>query len=103
MTYKEWCLENLEYETQTTYFEDFTIAEHFGYMAIKDTYKRAMKNTNYKMITELCMVLNHKIWFLYEKNPTIAKLYNELWNKCVQWCDNNLKGDELQYYLRTTD
>lgn len=104
MTYSQWCLDNLNYETQTTFFEDFSIAERFGINAIKDTFKRAMlHHSNYKMMTELCMVLNHKIWFTYETKPTIAKLYNELWDKCREWCYSNLKGDELQYFLRTTD
>ena len=61
MTYKEYCLQNFGYETITTYFDDFTIAERFGEKAIKETYKMAMINTDYKMLTELCMVLNHKI------------------------------------------
>ena len=103
MTYKQWCMDNLGYETQTTYFDDFSIAEKFGINAIKDTFKRAMFNTNYKMMTELCMVLNHKIWFLYESKPDNAQIYNDLWIKCDAWCCNNLKGDELAYYYRTTD
>lgn len=103
MTYKQWCLDNLSYETQTTYYEDFNIAEAFGINAIKDTFKRAMLNTNYKMITELCMVLNHKIWFNYEQNEPLARVYNELWKECDEWCCNNLKGDELNYFYRITD
>ena len=103
MTYKQWCLDNLGYETKTTYFEDFSIAERFGINAIKDTFKRSMKNTNYKMMTELCMVLNHKIWFLYESKPQVAQVYDELWRQCCEWCNNNLTGDELKYYYQITD
>lgn len=104
MTYKEWCLNNLGYETKTTFFEDFSIAERFGINAIKSTFKNAMlwKN-NATMITELCLVLNHKIWLLYEKNEPMARVYDELWRKCCDWCLNNLKGDDLEYYLRITD
>ena len=61
MTYKDYCRDNLGYETITTYWDDFTIAEHFGKQAILDTYKSAMLNNDYKMLTQLCMVLNHKI------------------------------------------
>lgn len=31
----------LGYECQTTFWEDFSIAERFGVEAIRDTYKRA--------------------------------------------------------------
>ena len=31
----------LDYECQTTFWEDFSIAEAFGEEAIRDTYKRA--------------------------------------------------------------
>jgi len=103
MTYEQYCLDNLGYQTITTYWDDFTIAEHFGKNAIKDTYKRAMLNTEYKMLTELCMVLNHKIWFLYENNPKLAEIYNDLWKKCDEYIINHLKGEQLQYFLRTTD
>ena len=103
MTYKEWCLANLGYETQTTYFEDFSIAERFGEYAIRDTYRRALLNKDYKMMTELAMVLNHKIWFLYEKNEKLAKVYDELWKDCDARCMDTLKGDELSYYISTTD
>lgn len=48
------------YETFTTFFEDFTIAEYFGVNAIKDTYNRAFNEwkNDYKYLTELVMVLN---------------------------------------------
>lgn len=103
MTYKEWCRNNLGYETITTYFMDFSIAEAFGESAIRDTFKRAMLNKDYKMMTELCMVLNHKIWFNYESNEPLAMLYQELWEKCDNWCVKNLKGKELKYFYSTTD
>lgn len=103
MTYKEYCKNNLGYEVITTYWDDFSIAECFGKNAILDTYKRALYNKDYKMLTELCMVLNHKIWFLYETNEALARVYDELWKKCDNYLMKNLKGQELEYYIRTTD
>jgi len=103
MTYREYCKSNLGYEVITTYWDDFSIAERFGKYAILDTYKRALLNKNYKMLTELCMVLNHKIWFLYETNEALARVYDELWKKCDNYLMKNLKGQELEYYIRTTD
>lgn len=105
MTYKQWCLDNIGYETQTTFFEDFSIAEHFGTNAIKDTYNRAFNEwkSNIKYLTELVMVLNHKIWFNYEKNEPLAKIYDTLWKQADQWCCENLKGEDAEYYYRTLD
>lgn len=94
------------YETFTTFFEDFTIAEHFGVNAIKDTYNRAFNEwkNDYKYLTELVMVLNWKIWQHYdEKNNEFTNLYNELWEKADIYACENLKGKELEYFYRTND
>ena len=104
MTYEQYCLENFGYKPTTTYFMDFSIAEAFGKAAIRDTFNRAMLNKEYKMMTELCMVLNHKLWIHYEKGrQDLAELYDELWRKCDDWCVHNLKGEQLKYFYATTD
>ena len=106
MTFKEWEKENFGYDVITTYFEDFTIAEHFGTKAIKDTYARAKEEykNNYKVLTELSLILNHKLWFEYNKgNMKLAKVYDELWRKHHSHCINHLEGEELSYYLTVTD
>ena len=69
------------YETMTTFWQDFSIADRFGIEAVKDTYKRAFTEwkSNYKYLTELVMVLNWKIWEHYEKNnKELSKVYNDL-------------------------
>jgi hypothetical protein len=93
------------YETQTTFWQDFTIADMFGISAIKDTYNRAFSEwkNNYIYLTELVLVLNWKIWQHYEKNEAIARVYNDLWQNAQDYAYNNLKGDELSYFWRTTD
>ena len=93
------------YKTITTFYQDFTIADHFGISAIKDTYKRAFNEWkgNYKYLTELVMVLNHKIWQWFEKNSTLAAIYNKFWEIADQYALNNLKGEELDYFYRVTD
>ena len=52
------------YETFTTFWQDFSIADRFGVAAIKDTFTRAFNEWkhDYKYLTELVMVLNWKIW-----------------------------------------
>lgn len=61
MTFREFMREN-GYELQTTFWEDFSIADRFGLSAIQDTFKRAFEEwkNNYKYLTELILVLNHK-------------------------------------------
>ena len=93
-------------EPKTTFWQDFTIADTFGIGAIKDTYKRAFdewhENTEY--ITELVVVLNHKLWQHYERgDERKAKLYNELWQKADSWCMEHLQGEDLRYYFNVTD
>lgn len=93
------------YRPFTTFYEDFSIADNFGPNAIKNTYKRAFKawKTDHKYLTELIMVLNWKIWEHHGHNEEYAKLYNELWEKADAWAMDHLKGEELTYFIRTTD
>lgn len=97
--------EDIGYEEKTTFWSDFSIADHFGTSAITDTYNRAFKEwkDNVVYLTELVMVLNHKIWQHHETNMTYAKLYDVLWRTADEYAMENLKGDDLQYFLSTTD
>ena len=90
----------------TTFWHDFTIAEVFGNKAVRDTYRRAFRHWkhDFQFLTELVMVLNHKIWQHYDnKNMALAELYDELWREADAWCVENLKGDELTYFYKTLD
>ena len=68
------------YEVKKYFYGDFTIADGFGEKAIRDTYKRCFESwkDDYEYITELYLVLNHKIWEHYEFNKSLAKVYDEL-------------------------
>lgn len=93
--------ENME----TTFYKDFTIADMFGEEGIQDTYNRAFEGwkTDYQYLTELVITLNHKIWEWYEKDEKIARLYDRLWREADGWALDNLKGDELKYFIKQTD
>lgn len=97
--------EMVGYEPKTTFWDDFCIADAFGKRAVRDTYRRAFVEwkTDYIYLTELVMVLNHKIWQWYEHDEEIAQLYNDLWMKADAYAMKHLKGEELSYYLRTLD
>lgn len=91
---------------KNTFFMDFSIADVSGASAIKDTYKRAFNEwkDDYKMLTALVIVLNHKIWQHYEaENNKLASLYNELWEQADQYACDTLKGEALEYFLEVTD
>ncbi|MCQ2739792.1 MAG: hypothetical protein MJ237_06150 [bacterium] len=94
------------YEAFTTFYSDFTLAELVsGAKGVKDTYKRAFNawKSDYKYITEMVMVLNHKIWEHYGHNSEMAETYNDLWQELDSWCGENLKGDAARYYFEVTD
>lgn len=104
--FQQQMLEMGGYETQTAFYQDFTIADAFGDLAILDTFERAFEewHNNVVYLTELSMVLNHKIWEHYHaKNEKLSKLYDLLWRKVDDYCCDSLKGSDLNYYLRITD
>lgn len=106
MTIKVWTIqEETGYKPMYTFYEDLSIADAFGASAVLDTYKRVMKgwNKNYKALTEFVMALNWKIWEHYESKQKLAMVYNELYFKAKQYAEDHLKGEELSYFIRTTD
>lgn len=95
-----------DYKFKTTFWNDFTIADSFGTSAVSDTYKRAFNEwkSNYEYLTELVLVLNWKIWEHWDKkNNQLAQLYSELWEEAQEYGYDNLKGDELKYFIQTLD
>lgn len=94
------------YKMTSTFWTDFSIADKFGELAIRDTFKRAFKEwkKDYIFLTELVVVLNLKSWYYYEKgNTKYSELYVELWEKADGYACNNLKGEELSFFYRITD
>ena len=104
MTFRAF-MEEAGYKVQTTFWEDFTIADFFGVKAIQDTFDRAFGEwkKDYKYLTELILVLNHKIWQHYQSNPDVAALYKSLWKQADLYAVENLKDDELSYFYEVTD
>lgn len=104
MNFREF-MRNSGYELKTTFWNDFSIADKFGCDSVKDTYQRAFSEWkgNYVFLTELTLVLNHKIWQHHKTNPKLAQLYDDLWRKTDAWAMDNLKGDELDYFIDTLD
>ena len=92
------------YKPMTTFWQDFSIADKFGNDAIESTYQR-VKNEwkdDCKYWTELCLVLNHKVWQWHERDKPRASLYDHLWRDAdgvtAGWPDG-----EKEYYFEITD
>ena len=106
MTWNEWILNETGYKTISTFWQDFTIADAFGVNAVKDTFKRAFAGwkSDYKMLTELVMVLNHKLGWHYEQgHKELALAYEACWKEADAYACDNLKGEELSYFYEVTD
>jgi hypothetical protein len=93
------------YTPKTTFWEDFTIADLYGVAAIQDTYNRSFRDwkDNVEYITELTLVLNHKIWQHYGHNEQLANIYDRLWKEVDGWCVENLTGEDAEYFFNVTD
>lgn len=99
-------LEMTGYKPLTTFWQDFGIAERFGESAMLDTYKKCFDyaKDDYKILTELVIMLNWKMWEQDDKgNPTLGNIYCKLWEKADNYALDNLKDEELQYFIRTID
>ena len=97
--------EEIGYTPQTTFWNDFSIADIYGKDTVKDTYKRAFSEwkNDAVYLTELVLVLNHKSWQHVEKRPDLSELYTELYYKADKYALDHLKGADWQYYFETTD
>ena len=99
----------LGYETKTTFYGDFTIAELVsGVEGVKDTFKRAFDEwkTNIKYFTELVMVLNHKAWEHHEKNNReLSVLYVELYEKADDhlFSSETFTDEQMSYAFSVLD
>lgn len=93
------------YEIKTTFWSDFTIADKFGISAIRETFNNAFNSwkNNTEYITELACVMSWKSCAWYEKNDEYCVQYSNYYHKVDSWCMDNLKGEDLEYYLKWTD
>lgn len=89
----------------TTFWQDFTIADMFGVDGIQDTYNRAFAEwkTDYRYLTDLVIVLNHKCWQHHGKKQAYSELYAKLFYEAKDYAYENLKDEELDYFFHQTD
>ena len=90
--------QNLGIKMETTFWEDFSIADGLGLEEVEDTYNRAFKEwrSNVDYLKELILVLNNKIFQYHEKAPNISELYHQKYIEAYEWASENLNDDDLQ-------
>lgn len=105
--WSKWNVEELTgYKPITTFWDDFSAGEMFGIEGVWDTFSRAFSEwkDDYKYLTEMVMVLNHKMHLYYQSQQALKyAVYRELFLFARDYALENLKDEELQYYLKTTD
>lgn len=123
----KWNVENeLGYTPKTSFWQDFSIADaalvlgEHPVTAIRSTFAKAFAewHGNYEYMTELVLVLNHKIWEHHAKSEKakeagelnrhdfemrLAAEYDGAWRALNDWCRENLKDEALEYFYQITD
>lgn len=101
-----WEMANLiGYTPNTTFWDDFSIADIFGIEAIIDTFERAFTEwkEDVRYIAELSLVLNHKGIYYSESRPMLSNAYLTLWERLHRWAQSYYSGEDADYYFNVTD
>ena len=95
----------LDYKFESTFWEEFSIAEDYGSEVVRDHWNLVFEQwkDNLKFLTELDLVLNIKIFIWYGVDDSIGKMYDQLWKETDGYALDTLKGEDLHYYLSTLD
>ena len=101
-------LENFtDYRSQTNLWDEYSIADKKSLKDLKALFDTtfAKAKQDYKYLTELVMVLNHRMWYWYELNPdsAIVSAYTKYYEKAHNWALTHLNPEEIRYYCSVTD
>ena len=106
MIYEDFLAKFTDWRPTTLYWQRFSIAESYGKREIRKVYDELFKEAkkDYKLLTELVMILNHKTWqHNNDAEPALSELYEELYYEANDYAVTNLKDDELSYFADITD
>ena len=114
-----------EFKPEYTFYSDLSIAEWCQIFAkgdenaIEETYTEFIMQfgDNYKALTELILVLNHKLWSFHQKVDSnylncdektryqLEQLYTRLYNRAETYFFKRYERNQQaqQYYYRVTD
>ena len=115
------------YKRKYTFYSDFSIAEYCEVYkrdtnAVKNTYRRVEKSwgSSIEAMTEVVMVLNHKMFSFYNKvdskymgcseewRKKFISIYQELFEKCTNFIYKQREKrvyneKDMSYYYQVTD
>lgn len=102
---KKYFEETLGFEFETSFWEEFSIAEQYGAKGVKEHFNIAFPQwkDNLEFLTELVLVLNLKVAVWFGVDDSLGMTYDALWRMADGYAMDNLKGDDLHYYLSTLD
>lgn len=106
MNYKEYNEERTGFKFETNVREVFTEAETDDNVDIEELYRELFRrwHDDVKMIAELSMCMNRKIWEHYEKkDENLAELYNSLRMRVHDYALDYFTWEDGAYYFRITD
>jgi hypothetical protein len=107
LIYENFLAQFTDWRPETLYWQRFSVAERFGKDEITRVYNEIFNEakSDYKHLTELVMILNHKTWEHCEHvvNPTFCGLYKELYYATDEYAKSHLTGKWLSYYYDVTD
>lgn len=107
MIYENFLAQFTDWRPTTLYWQRFSIAEGFGKEEVLRVYNEILSESkkDYKLLTELVMVLNHKSWLHCEDIDCseFCSTYADLFRKSKKYAENHLEGDELRYFFDTID
>lgn len=83
------------------FLEQFTKAEKKGLDEIKYVFQDLFKKykVDYKLLTELVVVLDLKNWEHKQEKNSYSRLYNRLYENANDYAVQHLKDIELDYYF----
>lgn len=93
------------YECKTAYYQELSIAENFGIQTVKACIRRQLRESmnDYKLLTELVMMVNWRYFRWMDSNPQLAEFYARVYEDLDEYAVDHLKEKELSYYYKTTD
>lgn len=103
----EWKMaKNIGYQPKTNFWDMFTEVEPKE-EKIKQLAEILFKKyeNDYKALTELIMVINHKSWEYFNYNTVLSVLYSNLYFKYDQMAMKALgkNKEAIEYYFKTLD
>lgn len=101
-------LENFtSYRSITDYYDRYSIADNDCAASVRALFSTNFEEAkkDYKLLTELVMVLNHRMLYWYRKNPVspMVSTYQKIFEKADNYALKHLKDNEFEYFVSVTD